>query len=290
MTTTQPLLQQAIAAAKAGNRAAARDLLLQIVGDDERNEQAWLWLSGVVDDPAEQRIALENVLDINPRNASALKGMAWLDARRPRPQPAPVAAPAPSAPPAPEPPARALPPIVNSWLPEEPSPCPYCGANTLPSQTNCPICKRSLTVTSERPAQRSVWTTLLATIWLIFGALSTIGGLLLLFSPQILRIAIESGNSIPPATKRALERFNGAPLIGLVLASLVEVFIGWSLFRRQQIGYITGIVLLVLNVAYLALTGGPALFCAAAFLLIMGALTALSFRDFLMPRWPPART
>ena len=284
MTTTQPLLQQAIAAAKAGNRAAARDLLLQIVGDDERNEQAWLWLSGVVDDPAEQRIALENVLDINPRNTSALKGMAWLDARLPRPQPAPVVAPAPSAPPTPEPPARALPPIVNGWLPEEPNPCPYCGANTLPSQTNCPICKRSLMVTGERPAQRMVWTTLLGTIWLIFGALSTIGGLLVLFSPQIIRTAIESGNSIPPETKVVLGRFSGAPLIGMVLASLLEVFIGWSLLRRQQIGYIIGIVLLVLNVAYLALTGGPALFCAAAFLLIMGALTALSFRDFFPPQ------
>src|SRR5687768_7753987 len=93
MTTTQPLLQQAIAAAKAGNRSAARQLLLQIVNEDERNEQAWLWLSGVVDDPAEQRIALENVLDINPRNASALKGMAWLDAHRPQSEPPPASAP-----------------------------------------------------------------------------------------------------------------------------------------------------------------------------------------------------
>jgi tetratricopeptide (TPR) repeat protein len=288
MTTTQPLLQQAIAAAKAGNRSAARDLLLQVVSDDERNEQAWLWLSGVVDDPAEQRIALENVLEINPRNASALKGMAWLDAHHPRPKPAPAEPPQAPEPPAaqapPEPPARKLPPVVYSMLPEDSNACPFCGAATMPSQQSCAFCKRSLLVEGERAPGRSIWTTLLALIWGIFGVLSTISSVLLLVASRYLIDAIESGEGIPPESRAAIEQLSGAPLVGALLGGLLAVFMAWSLFRRQQIGYVTSILLLVLNVAFVVARSGAALICGAAFLLIMGALTALAYRDFFPPK------
>ena len=61
-----------------GRREVARRLLMQVIEHDEQNEQAWLWLSGAVDDPADQQIALENVLAINPHNAAAQAGLAWL--------------------------------------------------------------------------------------------------------------------------------------------------------------------------------------------------------------------
>jgi hypothetical protein len=61
-----------------GDKDTARDLLLQVVQADERNEEGWLWLSGAVDDPEDQQVALENVLDINPTNESARQGLAWL--------------------------------------------------------------------------------------------------------------------------------------------------------------------------------------------------------------------
>jgi hypothetical protein len=71
-------LNQAIAALKAGNRAEARRLLESILAVDRRNEQAWLWMSGVVDQDAERVICLENVLTLNPYNQRARKGLEML--------------------------------------------------------------------------------------------------------------------------------------------------------------------------------------------------------------------
>jgi hypothetical protein len=75
------LLQQGIAAARAGKREEARALLMQVVEGDERNEQAWLWLAGVVDAPEDIRTCLQNVLDLNPANQQARQGLAWVDKR-----------------------------------------------------------------------------------------------------------------------------------------------------------------------------------------------------------------
>ena len=75
------LLQQGIAALKAGRPDEARRLLLRVIDADERNEQAWLWLSGATDDPHEIRICLQNVLAINPNSAPAKKGMAVVEQR-----------------------------------------------------------------------------------------------------------------------------------------------------------------------------------------------------------------
>lgn len=71
-------LYEGALAASEGRREEARRLLMQVIERDEQNEQAWLWLSGAVDDPADQQIALENVLAINPNNAAARAGLEWL--------------------------------------------------------------------------------------------------------------------------------------------------------------------------------------------------------------------
>jgi tetratricopeptide (TPR) repeat protein len=94
------LLQQGIIAARAGKREEARALLMQVVEADERNEQAWLWLAGVVDAPEDIRTCLQNVLDLNPSNEQAQQGLAWVDKRYGPPAPAPELAF--SAPPEPE--------------------------------------------------------------------------------------------------------------------------------------------------------------------------------------------
>ncbi|NWG22503.1 MAG: tetratricopeptide repeat protein [Chloroflexi bacterium] len=71
-------LYQGALALSEGRRDEAQRLLLQVIEQDDQNEQAWLWLSGAVDDPADQQVALENVLAINPRNAAAHAGLTWL--------------------------------------------------------------------------------------------------------------------------------------------------------------------------------------------------------------------
>ena len=78
MPDTSDLLQQGIALAKAGRHEEARNILLQVVELDERNEPAWLWLSGVVDSDDDKAIALENVLAINPDNEWAKRGLQML--------------------------------------------------------------------------------------------------------------------------------------------------------------------------------------------------------------------
>ena len=75
MPDTTELLQKGIALAKAGRREEARNILLQVVEQDERNESAWLWISGVVDTDDDKAIALENVLTLNPNNEWAKRGL-----------------------------------------------------------------------------------------------------------------------------------------------------------------------------------------------------------------------
>lgn len=83
------LLHQAIAAARDGRRDEARILLMRTLEAEPRNERAWLWLSGVVDDPYDVKICLENVLALNPSNARARQGLEWLHARIGLPLPPP---------------------------------------------------------------------------------------------------------------------------------------------------------------------------------------------------------
>ena len=82
-TQTAELLRQGIAAAKSGLRSQARELLMQVVDLDDHNEAAWLWLSGVVDDPSDQLVCLENVLIINPDNLAAARGLQHLRQQHP---------------------------------------------------------------------------------------------------------------------------------------------------------------------------------------------------------------
>jgi hypothetical protein len=85
------MVREGIAAYRAGRKDEARALLMRAVEIDEQNEQAWLWLSAVVDSVEEQKICLENVLAINPGNERAKQGLATLEQK---------SAPTPKAPPA----------------------------------------------------------------------------------------------------------------------------------------------------------------------------------------------
>jgi tetratricopeptide (TPR) repeat protein len=79
------LLRRGIAAAKAGQKREARQALLRVTELDEWNEQAWLWLSGVVELAEDRRVCLENALAINPRNSYAQAGLRWLNQQSPPP-------------------------------------------------------------------------------------------------------------------------------------------------------------------------------------------------------------
>ncbi len=69
------LLQQGIAAAKAGQKDQARQILQQAVKIDPRNETIWLWLSSVAKDDKERIFCLKQILTINPQSELAMKGL-----------------------------------------------------------------------------------------------------------------------------------------------------------------------------------------------------------------------
>jgi hypothetical protein len=71
-------LQQGIMAAKAGDKPRAFDLLTRASEVPATSEQAWLWLSGVVNNDPERLFCLNNVIRINPNNAIAQRGAVML--------------------------------------------------------------------------------------------------------------------------------------------------------------------------------------------------------------------
>jgi tetratricopeptide (TPR) repeat protein len=114
------LLREGIAAAQAGRTEKARQALLQVTELDDRNEQAWLWLSGVVASFEERRVCLENVLALNPQNTHAQKGLCWLDEQ--------------AGPPATT---QERCPRCQTLVPRSGTACPHCGQ---PLIVACPAC------------------------------------------------------------------------------------------------------------------------------------------------------
>lgn len=73
------LVERGIAAARGGQRRVAAGLLARALKLDPCDERAWLWLSGVVDDPAQRAFCLHAVLRINPQNPHARRGLTYLE-------------------------------------------------------------------------------------------------------------------------------------------------------------------------------------------------------------------
>lgn len=126
-------MQAGIAAVQRGEREHGRRLLLHVIEQDEHNEQAWLWLSQAVDDPADAQVALENVLTLNPDNREAQTRLEQLRTQ--------AAAPA-------DPWQSLLPttPHEPDDGIDDPLQCVYCGGATQEAQRRCPHCGRNLYV------------------------------------------------------------------------------------------------------------------------------------------------
>ncbi len=75
----QELLTRGREAARNERRDEARQYLQAAVDIDPENAEAWLWLAGVMDDPYEAKYCLERVLEIDPLNERARRGLAWVE-------------------------------------------------------------------------------------------------------------------------------------------------------------------------------------------------------------------
>jgi len=71
MKDTDTLLKKGIAAIQAGDLREGKRLLEQVLAEEPRNEQAWLWLSAAVDDVEERKAYLRRALGINYGNEEA---------------------------------------------------------------------------------------------------------------------------------------------------------------------------------------------------------------------------
>jgi CheY-like chemotaxis protein len=89
------LLRDAVAAAKQGNKSAARQMLRQASVHNPNNELVWLWRASLSESPKEAVFYLGEVLRINPNNQ---KAAAWLEKCKPQPTHKPTGAPASPAP------------------------------------------------------------------------------------------------------------------------------------------------------------------------------------------------
>ena len=99
MTVRDPLLARGIAAVKAGDKHTARELLTRAAQQNPDSEEAWLWLSAVLDTPQGRLFCLRQVLTLNPANRAAQRGLTALE----KAQPAPAVIVQPPTPPLPPP-------------------------------------------------------------------------------------------------------------------------------------------------------------------------------------------
>ncbi|MCI0396280.1 MAG: hypothetical protein L0332_02215 [Chloroflexi bacterium] len=256
-------LRQGIAAAKNGDKSTARELLLQVVEADENNEQAWLWLSGVVETDEDRRICLENVLALNPANAAAGHGLARLaaaSAQAEQPGMTPISAGsvvrrevAPVSPAAavlyPERqvkewqwtddvPLQHLPGVgfqstsgYDDIWEKETEICAFCAQELAYDDTRCPRCKRPLQVSDFRYAIPT------AELYIYFVLLLGTG---FFFFIQVLTDVILE----EPAPELVVH--------GLIFAGLS--FLAGGVYFRQFWAYVASIVGLLLVVAIISLT------------------------------------
>ena len=204
-TEIDRLLREGIAAARAGQKERARQLLLQVIAVNEEVEAAWLWLSGVVEDPQEQQICLENVLALNPDNKAAQAGLRWLreqgligpvEPEPPPPPPAPVAiepeppppppTPAAAEPPWPRPPRPVRKPVLTVEI--DPFGCPYCGGSVSSEGLRCDHCRRPVALRSRRRTGGALDPGWPAVAFVLLGAASWTEGYLVSQSAQMSRL------------------------------------------------------------------------------------------------------
>jgi tetratricopeptide (TPR) repeat protein len=285
------LMDEGIAAAKSGQAAQARDLLMQVVEADENNESAWLWLSGVVESLEDRQVCLENVLALNPDSVAAQKGLAWIDQQRAKqgssleaaspaetPPPstleldAPPAAYQAAAPPA-SPPAAAIPPVTAST----------------------PLVRYERRRKREK---RSGPLTVVGIGWLLFGLASMATGVLfvgfsqwmqtMLQDPQM-RAQVMAERGVGPEQLAMVEEiFKTAGPWGIAIAVLgiLCAALAVALLRRVEAAYYAsfGLGAIVIGLfAYSAATGaGAGCACCAVAPVLFLVLTFLARDDFAM--------
>lgn len=86
MPTDQAMLDEAISAARAGDKIRARDLLTRLLRIDKDYPEHWLWMSAVVETRQEQIYCLQNLLRVDPESVVARRGLIMMGALEAKPK------------------------------------------------------------------------------------------------------------------------------------------------------------------------------------------------------------
>lgn len=81
---SEDTFSQALAAARAGNRVKARNLLSRLLRTDSSNVEYWLWMSTVAHSKKDKLYCLESAERLDPDNPAVLRGLTVLGARVPK--------------------------------------------------------------------------------------------------------------------------------------------------------------------------------------------------------------
>jgi tetratricopeptide (TPR) repeat protein len=243
------LLQEGVAAVRAGQSERGRACLLRVVAADERNVQAWYWLSRVAESAEEREICLENVLSLDPGHTAVQAELAALRRR--------VAS---------LPPTEAVEVAVartpeEQWVSEaavEPLLCPYCGVETDAADRQCGACGRDLYIRKPKSKDHSIyslglviaWFALANHVWLALTAYYIFSGLSAAAEASLgtRRTLATLGQLL------GLER-GEMPLLDLPLTSVLLVgaaifvlslVIAWGLYRRIRFFYWLTVALVLL--------------------------------------------
>jgi hypothetical protein len=156
-------LQKGIRAARRGRTEPAQRFLSQVIRANPDNEEAWLWMSRVIENPAQKAECLQKVLQINPDNQWAADQLTELQAAASAPAPVEeTGQPLPTA--EPSPPVsegskyKRLQPKAPSDIELELLKCPQCGGSVdiqggaEIKTLVCSYCGSVLDLTSEQAA------------------------------------------------------------------------------------------------------------------------------------------
>jgi tetratricopeptide (TPR) repeat protein len=83
--TEELMFQEVLDAVSGEQHARAKDLLTRLLKADQANPDYWLWMSSVVESPAERIYCLETVLKHDPENRAARRGLVLLGGHPPDP-------------------------------------------------------------------------------------------------------------------------------------------------------------------------------------------------------------
>jgi tetratricopeptide (TPR) repeat protein len=265
-------MQAAIAAIQNGDRARGRQLLLDVLEADDQNEAAWLWLSRAVDEAEHQRVALENVLALNPQNREARQRLAELSSPKSPPAPPSLAKPEAA-------PARQVRRVAAEAAPQEveddmdsPLLCIACARPTNEADRKCSHCGQNLIIKVRR-SQQSEYLKLAQLILGIYMAL----GLIPLLAPLLSLGQAGGGRAV-------FDSLAGLRGVNLFLADFTQ----WTAGLARNLALAFGGRLAVFGVLLLGLSQR----WAWAFYLTLAALVAdLGLNLFLLANgylgWAP---